>query len=146
MTDVTIESKPYGTVTVQEKQLIHFPAGLFGFERFRRYALLDAVHKPFLWLQSLEDRELAFILVNPYLVESRYELDIDPEDLAEIGKPDFDDLLVFAIVTIAREGDDRRATCNLQGPLIVNRRDRLGRQAISLDSRWGLQHSLLGKG
>ena len=144
MTDVTIQSKPYGEVTVQEQQLLHFPAGLFGFERMQHYALLDSTAPPFFWLQSLEEANLAFVLVNPYLVVPDYVLDISPQDLVEIGGPAEDDLLVFAVVTIARE--EGRVSCNLQGPVIINRRDRLGRQAISLDSRWSIRHSLLEKG
>lgn len=143
MTDVTIQSKPYGEVTVKEQQILHFPVGLFGFEQMHRYALLDSTAPPFFWLQSLDDPGLAFILVNPYLVAPDYVLDIEPRDLVEIGEPAEDDLLVFAVVTIAHE--ENRVSCNLQGPVIVNRRDRLGRQAISLDTRWSIQHSLLEK-
>ncbi len=144
MTDVTIETKPYGEMTVKEQQLLHFPVGLFGFERMKRYALLDSTSPPFIWLQSLDDPGLAFILVNPYLVVQDYVLDIDPQELVEIGEPREEDLLVFSIVTIAHE--ENRVSCNLQGPIIINRRERLGRQAISLDTRWSIRHSLLEKG
>lgn len=142
-TEVTIQSKPYGEVTVEERQLLRFPSGLFGFERMEHFALLDSTAPPFLWLQSLDDPGLAFILVNPYLVVREYVLDIDPLELREIGDPPEEDLLVFAIVTIAQE--ENRVSCNLQGPVIINRRARLGRQAISLDSRWSIRHSLLEK-
>ncbi|TVR68942.1 MAG: flagellar assembly protein FliW [Spirochaetaceae bacterium] len=144
MTDVTIQSKPYGEVTVKEQQLLHFPVGLFGFERMQHYALLDSTAPPFFWLQSLDDPGLAFILVNPYLVVPDYVLDIDPHELTEIGEPAEDDLLVFAVVTIAH--DENRVSCNLQGPVMINRKARLGRQAISLDARWSIRHSLLENG
>ncbi len=138
----TIESKAHGEVVVQQQQLITFPVGLFGFEDIHEYALLDSTRPPLLWLQSLESRDTAFIVVNPYIVVPEYVLDIDPEDLQEIGSPAPEDLIVFCIVTIS--DGDHRVTCNLQGPLILNRTARLGRQAISLDSRWGIRHSLLG--
>lgn len=144
MNDVTIQSKPFGETTVKAQQLLTFPSGVFGFEHLHRYALLDSDYEPFLWLQSLDETNIAFILVNPYLVVPDYVLDIDPQDLVEIGNPQEDELLVFAIVTIAEE--EHRVSCNLQGPLIVNRRIRTGRQAISLDPRWNIRHSLLDKG
>ena len=144
MTDVKIQTKPYGEITVKEQQLLHFPVGLFGFERMQRYALLDSDSPPFFWLQSLDDPGLAFILVNPYLVIREYVLDIDPQELMEIGNPRDEELLVFAVVTIAHE--ENRVSCNLQGPVIINRRSRQGRQAISLDTRWSIRHSLLEKG
>lgn len=144
MTEVKIQSKPYGEVTVQEHQLLQFPAGLFGFERMKQYALLDSQYPPFFWLQCLDDASVAFILVNPYLVVPEYVLDIDPQALTEIGDPRGEDLLVFTIVTVAEA--EERVSCNLQGPIIINRRTRQGRQVISLDARWSIRHSLRGEG
>lgn len=141
MTQRTIETKAYGAVPVQERQLIRFPNGLYGFESVHDYALLDSHTPPFYWLQSVDDADLAFILINPYVVVPDYLLDIPEEDLESIGQPDLDDLLVFAIVTIPEERRD--ISCNLQGPVIVNREQRLGRQSISLDQRWEIKHYLV---
>lgn len=135
-----IATKAYGDVPVQEKQLIRFPDGLYGFESVQQYALLDSHTPPFYWLQSVDDKELAFVLVNPYIVAPHYVLDIPEDDLRSIGDPDLDDLLVFAIVTIPV--DQRDISCNLQGPLIINREKRLGRQSISLDQQWEIKHYL----
>lgn len=140
-----IETKAYGIVSIQEQQVLHFPTGLFGFEHRHSYALLDATTPPFYWLQSLEDVDLAFIMVNPYLVTPDYVLDIAEEDLAAVGSPDPSELVVFSIVTIPRDG--AAVTCNLQGPVIVNRRERLARQAISLSQNWRIKHPLgVGQG
>ena len=140
MTQRTIVTKAYGSVSVDEKQLITFPAGLYGFETYHEYALLDSDTPPFYWLQSVDDGTLAFILINPYVVVPEYVLDIPEEDLLSIGSPEADNLLVFATVTIP---DDRRdISCNLQGPVIINREKRLGRQSISLDQRWRIKHYL----
>lgn len=137
---IEINSKAFGRIRIEDRQRIEFPRGLYGFEDMRSFALLDSGHPPFYWLQSLEDVEIAFILVNPYLVESDYALDIAPSELEEIAEPEPEDLLVFSIVTIPRDGGAIR--CNLQGPIIINRRERLGRQAISLDTRWEVRHVL----
>ena len=141
MNQRTVVTKAYGEVPVLEKQIIEFPTGLYGFESLHSYALLDSHTPPFYWLQSVEDAELAFILINPYVVTREYVLDIPGEDLKLVGDPDPDDLLVFAIVTIPE--DRRDISCNLQGPLIINRERRLGRQSISLDQRWKIKHYLL---
>jgi len=70
-----------------------------------------------------------------------YVLDISEDDLADIGSPEPDNLLVFAIVTVPE--DRSLISCNLQGPLIINRTTRIARQAISLDTRWSIKHYLL---
>lgn len=140
MTQRTIATKAYGHVSVHEKQIITFPTGLYGFEMHHEYALLDSEAPPFYWLQSVDDETLAFILINPYVVVPDYVLDIPEEDIVSIGSPSAEDLLVFATVTIP---DDRRdISCNLQGPVIINREKRLGRQSISLDQRWQIKHYL----
>ncbi|TVR30761.1 MAG: flagellar assembly protein FliW [Spirochaetaceae bacterium] len=137
-----IETKAYGPVEVAEKQLVRFPDGLYGFEQHTEFGLLDAHSPPFYWLQSTHDREVAFILVNPYLFRPDYVLDIAADDLEEIGSPGEDDILVFAILTIPAEGE---ATANLQGPLVINRSRRIGKQSISLDARWKTKHSIVSE-
>ncbi len=136
-----IDSKPYGPLAIDERQVITFPVGIFGFEQLRTYALLDAVQTGFYWLQSLEDPELAFIMLNPYDLRPDYVLEVPDEDLESIGYEEDEDILVFAIVTIP--DDETKISANLQGPIIINRVAQLGRQSISLDSRWRTKHLIL---
>ena len=138
---MTIETKAYGKIPIDERQLIEFPSGLYGFESQTSFALLDAHQKPFYWLQSLDDVQVAFVLINPYVFRPDFVLEIPDEDYAEIGSPLEDDVLVFAIVTIPTDGSE--ITANLQGPLVINRKERLGRQAISLDPRWQTKHAIV---
>lgn len=138
---MTIDTKAYGKLPVDERQLLEFPSGLYGFESHTKYALLDAHQKPFYWLQSLEDVKVAFVLINPYVFRPDFLLEIPDEDYEEIGSPEADDVLVFAVVTIPTDGSE--ITANLQGPLVINRKERLGRQAISLDPRWQTKHAIV---
>ncbi|MFP3960270.1 MAG: flagellar assembly protein FliW, partial [Spirochaetaceae bacterium] len=120
----TIETKAYGSVSVSEKQLMDFPDGLYGFEQYRKYALLDAHRRPFYWLQSLDEVAVAFVLINPYVFRPDFVLDISDDDYEKIGSPKEEDVLVFAVVTIPAEGGG--ITANLQGPLVINRVRRVG--------------------
>ncbi|MDR2246271.1 MAG: flagellar assembly protein FliW [Treponema sp.] len=134
-------TKPYGTIEVDERQRIKFPAGLFGFESYRDFVILDADRQPFYWLQSLEVQDLAFILVNPFLFRPDYELDISDDELKDIGISSPDKALVFSIVTIPADGGPM--TANLQGPLVINRELRIGKQAVLADSRWKTRHNIV---
>ena len=60
---IRIQTKAYGPLEVDERQILHFPEGLLGFEKFKDYALLDAAQKPFFYLQSMDISELAFVLI-----------------------------------------------------------------------------------
>jgi flagellar assembly factor FliW len=136
-----VVTKAYGEMDVDERQRVVFPEGILGFEELKDYALLDASQPPFYWLQSLDRPEVAFVLIDPRVFRPDYSAEIDPEELAEIGVTAPDDALTFAIVTIPE--DSRRMTANLQGPVILNKKSRIGRQFISASSRWGIRHLIL---
>jgi flagellar assembly factor FliW len=137
---VKVLTKAFGLIDVDEHQKVTFPTGLFGFESIKEYVLIDAERQPFIWLQSVEAEHIAFILVNPFLFRQDYELDIDDELVKEIGINNPEEALIFAIVTIPPSGS---MTANLQGPLIINRETRIGKQGILNDPRWKTKHDIM---
>jgi len=138
-----VNTKAFGLIEVDEKQKINFPQGLFGFEDYKEYTLLDAEHQPFLWLQSLDDQEIAFILINPFLFRPDYEVNIGNEELAEIGITSPENALIFVIVTIPQDGSSM--TANLQGPLVINKENMTGMQAVLSDVRWKTKHDIISE-
>ena len=138
---MTVNTKPFGPVEVDERQKIYFPYGVLGFEPLKHYVLLDAAQPPFYWLQSTDRAEVAFPLIDPRVFRRDYALAVDAGELAEIGISSLDDALDFAIVTIP--DDPAEMTANLQGPIVINKATRVGRQSISLDSRWKVRHPII---
>ena len=138
-----VKTKAYGELDVDERQLVSFPAGLLGFEQFKDYVLLDARQKPFFYLQYLDVAELAFILIDPFLFRSDYAVDVGDEELAGIGLRSPEEVLVFAIVTVP--GDGGGATANLMGPVIINKTNRRGMQAVLADPRWKVKHDIMAE-
>ena len=136
-----VRTKPYGEMEIADAQLIRFPRGLFGFEDLREFALLDAAQPPFYWLQSIERVEVAFVLIDPHFFRPDYTPDVDTGELEEIGTPRGEESLVLSIVNIPENSS--LITANLQGPLILNRRTRQGRQSISTNPHWGVRHVIL---
>jgi flagellar assembly factor FliW len=133
-----IATKTRGKVDVSEKQRLFFPEGLFGFEEFTDYALIDSEYEPFLWLQSLQESTLAFLVADPFLVRSDYEADIDEQSLAKIKVTSPSQVLVLAILTVA--SSPAPVTINLQGPLVVNKATNTCLQAVLSDPRWTTRH------
>ena len=138
-----VKTKAYGEIDADERQLVSFPSGLLGFEKFKDYILLDARQKPFFYLQSIDVPDLAFILIDPFLFRPDYSLDVNDESLGDIGVSQPDDVLVFAIVTVPGEG--AAVTANLMGPLIINKSNRLGMQTVLGDSRWRVKHDIMAE-
>jgi flagellar assembly factor FliW len=140
---VKVDTKAYGLVDVDERQKIFFPQGLLGFESLQDYVLLDAERQPFYWLQSVDNVQVAFILINPFLFRPDYEANIDNEELKQISISDPGKALIFSIVTIPPEGGSM--TANLQGPLVINRDTRQGLQVVLTDSRWKTKHDIMAE-
>lgn len=137
-----VQTKPFGKIEVDERQKIHFPDGILGFEHLKWYVLLDSSQPPFYWLQSLDDPEVAFVLINPEFFRPDYLLEVAAEELQELRIEDEEDVLLFAIVTIPEQNQELM-TANLQGPVVINRSTKTGRQAITLNPNWRVKHYIL---
>lgn len=136
-----VETKAKGIITVDEKQKLMFPEGLFGFEQFTEYVLFESEYEPFFWLQSTEKASLAFLVVDPFLICNDYELDVDDKVLSWIDVSSPSDVFVLAILTVPPEG--KPVTMNLQGPIIVNKKNNKCLQVVIADPRWGTKHDII---
>ena len=136
-----IRTKPYGEIEVDEKQRLTFPEGIIGFEGIGDYFLIDSKEGPFYWLQSAQHAELAFLLINPRLFLDDYKLQVRSEEIQLLQPEAEDDLLDFAIVTVPEDPD--KISANLMGPVIVNRKTRVGMQVISENDAYGVKHFIL---
>jgi flagellar assembly factor FliW len=139
-----VDTKAYGVIEVNEKQKIKIPLGLFGFEDYKNYVLLDNIEQgQFFWLQSTDDKDIAFILINPFLFRKDYEANVTNDELVEIGLKSPENALVFVIVTIPQDGSSM--TANLQGPIIINKENMTGMQAVLSDSKWRTKHDIIAE-
>jgi flagellar assembly factor FliW len=138
-----VDTKAFGLVDVDERQKITFQDGLYGFEDYKEYVLLDAEHQAFFWLQSVDDKDIAFVMINPFLFRPDYEVNIANDELGDIGITSPEKALIFAIVTIPPDGEPM--TANLQGPIVINRDSMTGKQAILADVRWKTRHDIIAE-
>jgi len=127
-------TKTNGVVQVQGDKILTFEEGLFGFEDYKKFALIDSEYEPFIWLQSIENQNLAFLIIDPFLVCSSYEADIDDSSLAKIGVTKPEDVVIMTIVTVPQDGS--AITANFQGPLVINKQNKKCLQVILTDNRW----------
>ena len=94
-----------------------------------------------MWMQSIEDQKLAFLVVDPFLICNAYELDVDDKSLSKIGIKSPSDVFVMSIVTIPQgEGP---VTANLQGPIIINKNTKECLQVILNSNRWTTKHDII---
>lgn len=126
---------------------IQLPYGLIGFTSYKRAELLYLNgHLPFLWMKlhgKNQADHLHFIVIEPGGIIPGYEPEIFDEDAEQLDLRDPAEAMILNIITLKRQ-DPVEATANLIGPLVVNRRTRLGRQlVISNYSRYSAHHPLV---
>lgn len=129
-----IITKAYGKIDVPQERILQIDEGLFGFEKYTEYALIQSEYDPFLWLQSTQDSNLAFLIVDPFLICSDYETDIDDETLKKIDITKPEEIIIMTIVTVPSDGSP--ITANFQGPLVINKNNHKCFQAILTDNKW----------
>ena len=138
-----IQTSRFGKIEVEENQIISLPSGLVGFSEDRRFVIReDDAAAPFLWLQSVDNNGLAFVMIEPHVSVSNYELELTQEHLNKLDAKNIEELKVFVLVTMAKEMKD--VTINLQGPLLFNPEKRLGLQFIIPDGKYSTRHLLFG--
>lgn len=130
-TGMKFRTTRFGEIEYPGEVIMTFPEGVLGFPAQRRYILLEhnAEGSPFKWLQSLDDPDLAFIVVEPFFLDPRYQFEIDLDTERTIGTVSAADCAVMCIVNVP-QNHPIRMTANLKAPLLVNVETRLGRQVI----------------
>ena len=140
-----IETKNFGEVELPEDKIINFHNGLIAFEDAKRFFLIENDDKdiPFSWLQSADNPDLAFVVINPFLVKPDYEFELSAADREELGIRKTGEAAVLTIVVIPE--DIRKMTTNLIAPLVINTRVKKGKQIILQDKRYTINCPILGE-
>lgn len=138
-----INTQYFGTISCSEEELIHFPDGFFGFADLRDYVPLafqdgsDAL----ICLQSVEECNVSFILMNPFLLYADYSPVLPEEDKTLItGLPDEDAVSYYVICVIHDSMDE--STVNLKCPIAVNTKTREARQVILDNPLYKFRHPI----
>ena len=138
-----LQTKHFGEINIEKKSIIVFDNGLPGFEKVKKYVLVDneEAESPFKWLQGVDNTDLAFVIVNPFAIKKNYEFKVDDETLKAMDIVDTESIAVYCIVVVPQ--DINKMSMNLQAPLIINVANGKGRQYILDTVRFGVRHYIL---
>jgi flagellar assembly factor FliW len=142
-----IATTRFGALEIQEEQIIHMPSGIIGFPDQRKYVLLEQKKGSlFMWLQSVDNGALAFVLIDPLLFKPDYKVEIGTEDAEELGlKNGGDEAQIMAIVNILKRGEDGKPTAmtaNLLGPIVINPEKKLAKQVVLYDGQYSHRYPI----
>lgn len=125
-----LQTRLFGTIDIDTKDIIHIPSGIPGFEDVKRFILLgkQEVEASLFWLQGIDDTNLAFVVTDPFSIHPGYFVDVDDEEIEELYIKDSNCVLTLSIVTIP--ADIEKMTVNLKAPLLINMENNKGKQII----------------
>ncbi len=140
-----LETKHFGTIDIDEKDIIFFPLGIPGFENMKRFTLLgkNEDNAPFFWLQGIDNPSLAFVVTDPFIINSNYFVDAEDEEIREIEAKDPEKILTLAIVTIPE--NIKEMSVNLKAPILINMDNNKGRQIIMKNETFPVKYYIMGE-
>ncbi|WP_223701306.1 flagellar assembly protein FliW [Sutcliffiella deserti] len=136
-----IETKYHGLIEVQEEEVVRFPNGLPGFVEEKEFAIIPFTEEGmFFILQSVQTPELGFVMTNPFTFYPDYDFNLENQavDVLELDSPE--DVLVYTVLTMA--DPFQLTTANLQAPVVMNAKKKLGKQVILTGTSYQTKHNL----
>ena len=124
-------TKNFGVQQVDDDKIITFQDGILGFQNCKRFIILtedDINVSTIWWLQSVENGDLAFPLLNTFSVLENYTPEVDDVFIAQLGEFEEDSLVVANILVVPEEAE--KMTVNLKAPIIINTKTKKGMQII----------------
>lgn len=136
-----IDSHRFGSMEIPDDKIIQMERPILGFERLKQFCLIEMEELlPFLWMQSTEDSKIAFLVTNPAVFFPEYQIQINSAEIAELKVVDPGTVETYVILTIRKDTQD--ITANLQGPILINTENNMGKQLVLVNSKYNVQHSI----
>ena len=125
-----INTVNFGEIEVQENDIITFDQPIYGFEENKRYVFMmdDSLNGEFIWLQSVDNGGLCFVMANPSILSIEYDPVFSEDISGVIGKGTYEMWLIMVVTD-----DFKDSTVNLKSPVIINLDERRAAQFISDD-------------
>ena len=133
---ITVPTSRFGELSVSPEKIITMTSPFLGFPDSKRFIVKPhGEDSPFLWLQSLDDPKLAFVMIQAALLIPQYQPEIPSLTRQELHASPEQSLDIMLILTIPRNNPEGM-TANLLGPLAINSQDRLAKQILQDPTRY----------
>lgn len=138
-----IETRDFGIIEIQDNNIITFKQPIYGFEEYTQYVLVtdSNMGNGICWLQSIEQKSICFILMNPLQVKKDYAPVVMQDVLITLQATPKDDLDCWVIAVIGETF--RQSTVNMKSPIIINHKRNLAMQVI-LDQDYPIRMPVFG--
>ncbi|MCK1986493.1 flagellar assembly protein FliW [Lysinibacillus fusiformis] len=129
-----IDTKFLGETEIKEEDILTFEQGLLGLKDVTRFVLQPIDEDlPLAILQSVENKEIGFVIAYPFAFKEDYSFDLSEEDYEQLKIEKIEDVLTYTIVTMKETFQE--STMNLLAPLIINMEKKFGKQIVLQDNK-----------
>jgi flagellar assembly factor FliW len=136
---VIVKTGRFGQLTVGNDEIIRIPHGIMGFPEYSEFCLVDPGDETLiLWLQSLQNPEIAFPMLEPKIFRTDYAARLSAAELRELKLENINQSAVFSILTIP--SDITQMTANLKAPLVINLKEQIARQVVLQENEYTIKH------
>ncbi|MEN9724027.1 MAG: hypothetical protein RJB38_2013 [Pseudomonadota bacterium] len=134
-----IQTGRFGQLTVGNGETITIPQGLLGFPEYTRFCLIDPADDTLiLWLQSLDNPEVVFPVLEPKVFRLDYSAKLSALELRELKLDNVNQSAVLSVLTIPE--DITQMTANLKAPLVVNLKEQIAKQVVLQENEYSVKH------
>jgi flagellar assembly factor FliW len=131
----------FGEVDIAEEKVLTFKNGLPGFDDCFRFTIISSEETdPFLWLQSVEEPDVALAVVNPFRLFPDYSPIVNETDLTYLGNPSDEDILALTVAVIPVKYENM--TTNLVSPILINLTSNQAHQVIMENSSYQVRQPI----
>ncbi|MGM0837642.1 MAG: flagellar assembly protein FliW [Bacillota bacterium] len=136
-----IETKYHGVMEVSEQDVVTFPNGIPGFNEEKQFTVIPFSEDGlFQILQSVSTSDLGFVITNPFAFFPDYDFKLEDQTVEALKLNAPEDVDVFTVLTV--QEPFTRTTANLQAPVVINGKEKLGKQVILTGSIYLTKHEL----
>lgn len=123
----------FGEIDIDEGKIITLERGMIGFPDLQKFALIYDEEKGLkassvMWLQSMDDTQVAFPVMQPNQIKPDYNPMVSDEMLIPLGELNEDNTYVLVTLTAMPKKED--TTVNLKAPIVINTESKRGCQLI----------------
>ena len=126
---------------------IIFKDGIPAFEEYKNYQIEidEDEENVFHRLQSLDEPELSFVIINPFIFKKDYDFTLTDSTLEKLQIESEEDIAVYTMVNI-KDDDIKNMTANLLAPIIINTKTKMAKQIILSDTDYPTKYKILESG
>lgn len=135
-----IETRDFGELTIEDKDVINFVQPILGFEEYKQFVFLTNEDEEevccFAWLQSVDDRNICFVLTNPVILSDDYKPKFPSFVDKELGDGE-----KFTWLLTVINSNISKSTVNLKSPIILNPNTQKGLQIV-LEQKFPIRYPI----